>query len=233
MNEILFFFKSLNGKGWFIPISEILRGTNYYEQAILLGDLRIFNLADTARLRNHQKLYESLSKLNLEEGKIKSLESFLLKKIENLEFYDKAQKWIVPSMFILGIFTFFTINYINDSKSDYSSKNQNSSSINNKESYSNSEHKSYNSSPSYNSPKTYTVSSEYAAFAKTESDYEKMMDAARLNEDRLISLMILNGQIKRFPAGKKVYLIDQGLSTIKIMDPDTGIYYFGTTESIK
>lgn len=90
MNKINFYFKSFNGKGWFIPLKEILKGTEYYSQAVSLGDKNIFNLADTAKLINNQKLLNILSSLDLEERKIIDFESYLTKKVEDLKVFDRT-----------------------------------------------------------------------------------------------------------------------------------------------
>lgn len=233
MNEILFYIKSFNGKGWFLPLRDVLKGTRFYDQAIFMGDEKVFNLADVRKLIMHQKLQETLSKLNLDKKSEQELESILSKKIENLELFDRKQTWIFPSAFIITILVYLSIIYSKDNKPNYNTNIQSSSSVKIEEPNSKYKNNSPSISPNNYPQKTYTVSNSSYAFAKTESDFERLMNAVRLNDIETISLMRLNGNIKTFPSGKKIFLIDQGLSTIKIMDPETGIYYFGTTESIK
>lgn len=222
MNKINFFFKSFNGKGWFIPLKGILKGTEFYSQAVSLGEMNIFNLGDIAKLINNQKLSNSLSSLDLEERKIIDFESYLTKKVEDLKVFNRTQKWIIPGTLIFGVFVYIISSFLLDQKDGYSSDK--------KESRSN---YSYESSPSVSKQKVYQVANQNYAFAKTEAGFERLMEAVRLNDLRTISLMRVNGTIKSFPAGKQVNLINQGFSIIKIMDPDTGIYYYGATESIK
>lgn len=116
MNKINFFFKSFKGKGWFIPLKEILKGTEFYSQAVSLGEMKIFNLADIAKLINNQKLDNTLSCLDLEERKIIDFESYLTKKVEDLKVFDRTQKWIIPGTLIVGIFTYISFTFFFNEK---------------------------------------------------------------------------------------------------------------------
>lgn len=79
----------------------------------------------------------------------------------------------------------------------------------------------------------YEVKEESYGFSKYESDLNNLIKASRTNDIEKIKKLLMLGNIKTFPKGKKVILVKQGISTIKIKDPDTGIEYYGVTESIK
>ncbi|NVJ46455.1 MAG: hypothetical protein HWE07_04980 [Cytophagia bacterium] len=78
----------------------------------------------------------------------------------------------------------------------------------------------------------YSVKSDDYGFTKTRSDLDQLLEAARIDNTALISSMLVTKRIKKFPEGKKVRLIEQGYTYIVIEDPDTGIRYYGVSESI-
>jgi hypothetical protein len=79
---------------------------------------------------------------------------------------------------------------------------------------------------------TYRVVNGRFGFTTTKSELDKRVKAARLDYTATISSVIISGSIKRFSANKRVRLVEQGFSFIMIEDPDTGIKYYGASESI-
>jgi hypothetical protein len=79
---------------------------------------------------------------------------------------------------------------------------------------------------------TYRVVNGQFGFTTTKSELDKLVKAARLDDTATISSMIISGSIKRFSANKRVRLVEQGFSFIMIEDPDTGLKYYGVSESI-
>lgn len=251
MNKLVFYVKSFNGKGWFIPLSDLLKGTEFKNKPMQLADLNVFNLADIFRLMNSNKLNETLKSLDIEPRKVYELEGLLVNKVMTLKSFDKKQKWIFPGLMLVFILAFALSNYFTENhnrgvkgenktlkkesyqnSSNYGNSPSSSSSSFPKTSPKSSQSKS-NSDLNSSGGKTYRVVGSSFGFARTKIELNQLLEAARYNDVQKINQMILDGTITTFSPGKEVYLVDQGISTIVIKDPQTGVTYYGVTESIR
>ncbi|NVJ46477.1 MAG: hypothetical protein HWE07_05090 [Cytophagia bacterium] len=251
MNNLSFYLKSFNGKGWFIPLYDLLKRTEFKKKAIELADRNVFTLADVLRLNNSNKLNETLKTLDIEPRKVYELEELLLNRIDALRSFDRKQKWIAPGLIVLVVLTYVVSNYaitnhnrkVEEEKARLEAEINQGSTENNNSAYSPSTgtpstpsiSKADKSNPSnnINGERTYRVVGSSYGFARTKFGLDQLLEAARYNDTQKINQMILDGTITTFSPGKEVYLVDQGISTVVIKDPDTGITYYGVTESIR
>lgn len=252
MNKLTFFVKSFNGKGWFIPLSDLLNGTEFKNEPIQLADRNVFNLADVLRLINSNKLNETLLSLNIDPRKANELEGLLVNQIVVLKSFDKRQKWVLPGLMLGFVLAFIISNYlveifkpeikaekktVNTEIYQNGTTSYGSNSSSSQSGFPNSLPKSSESKSKsdldYDGGRTYRVAGSNFTFARTKFELDQLLEAARNDDGQKINKMIIDGTIITFPVGKEVYLIDQGISTIVIKDPQTGDIYYGVTESIR
>jgi hypothetical protein len=228
MRDLFFYLKSFNGKGWFIPIYDLMKKTEFKDQAIQLVDLNIYTLSDILRLIKSNQLSETLKRLNIENREIYQLEGLLRYKVFKLETFDKKQKWFLPGLIIYVFLIFLFLNiYIEKYNIGLFGSANNSFLTKSLSIRSNSD-----SRASLNINKTYKVVSKSYGFATSKLELDQLLEASRSDDTQKISQMMMVGTVKTFPPGKEVYLVDQGLSTIIIKDPESGRNYYGVTESI-
>lgn len=109
MNKFIFYTRSLSGKGWFIPLSDLLSNTEFKQQAVQLADKNIFYLSDVSGLLFSGKLNDIIQTLNLGKEKSEKLEAYLIDKVDTLRSFDKKQKWILPIIILVIIISYFLI----------------------------------------------------------------------------------------------------------------------------
>lgn len=112
MNKFFFYTRSFSGKGWFIPLIDLMRNTEFKDQAFQLSEMDVFYLSDVSSLLFTGKLNDVLSSLNLEPRKVKKLEEYLIDKVNLLKTFDKKQKWILPIFILVVIISYFLISVL-------------------------------------------------------------------------------------------------------------------------
>jgi hypothetical protein len=132
-----------------------------------------------------------------------------------------SDKWVVTQGGKLNVIDKDGLIYSVDSGSSSISRPNSSSSYSNQ------------SNSSDNQSKIYTIVNSSYGFANSESGLKRLLEAARNNDTQKINQMIIDGDVKTFPAGTKIDLVKQGYSTIVIKDPASGRNYYGVTESIR
>ncbi|MEB2784880.1 hypothetical protein [Algoriphagus persicinus] len=107
MNKLGFYSKSFSGKGWFIPLYDIFRKSDFEEEIFQLADREIFSLADILNLINKGSLHDTLLNSSFSPNKTHLLEAALIQKVNDLKSFDKFQSWILPSIFVLAVVFWF------------------------------------------------------------------------------------------------------------------------------